>query len=98
MKKGFYIHAYGKDCFLESNAKNRTNAIALDFINKIQNKINRFSNIDENTIDYVKKAMRPAIMQIKTLSNGLQYIDISGENFSFGCDPCENPFDICVIV
>lgn len=102
MKKGFYIRAYGKDCFIESTAKNRTNALALEFVNKIQNKLNRFSNIDNATIEHVRKNMQPATMEVKTIKNGafagLQYININGDSFSFGCDPCENPFNVCVIV
>jgi hypothetical protein len=100
MKKyGFYCRMYGKDCFMETEQKNRTERLALDFINKVQNKLNSFSNVDENAIKFVKANMRMAWMEVKTLNNGLSYIDISGENFGgYGCDPCENPFEVCVIV
>lgn len=102
IKKGFYIHVYGRDCFIESNAKNRTNDLAIDFLNKIQNKMNRFYNIDNDKIEWAKKAMQPATMEVKTIKSGafagLRYIDIVGDSFTFGCDPCENPFDVCVIV
>lgn len=102
MKKGFYIRAYGKDCFIESTAKNRTSALALEFINKIQNRMNRFSNIDNATVEYVRHTMQPATMEVKTIQNGeyagLQYIVFDGDLFSYGCDPCENPLDVCMIV
>lgn len=99
MKYGFYCRMYGKDCFIETNQKNRTERLALDFINKVQNKLNDFSNVDEHTINLVKNNMRAAAMEVKTLKNGLSYIDIHGENFGgYGCDPCENPFEVCVIV
>lgn len=102
MKTGFYIRAYGKDCFMESNVKNRTKAVALDFLNKIQNHMNRFTNIDDATIEYVRRSMQHATMEVKTIQNGnfagLKSIDICGDGFSFGCDPCENPFEKCVIV
>lgn len=103
MKKyGFYIFAYGKPCFMESNANIRTKALALDFINKIQNKLNRFTLVDEKVIAYVQKQMQHATMELRTIENGnfkgLQYIAIDGENFSSGCDACENPFEKCVIV
>jgi hypothetical protein len=93
---------YGKDCFFETNAKSRTKHLAINFINKVQNKMNRFSNISENDIEYVQKAMRKASFELKTIANGnfagLKYYDISGEEFSYGCDACENPMDYCVIV
>lgn len=84
---------------METEKKNRTDSLALDFINKVQNKLNDFSNVDEHAINIVKNNMRTATMEVKTLKNGLSYIDISGENFGgYGCDPCENPFEVCVIV
>jgi len=101
-KQGFYLRAYGFDCFMESDKKNVTNDLAMNFLNKIQNKLNRFYNIDDVTIKQAKQAMRRATMELKTIQNGkfagLQYIDIYGENFGFGCDPCENPFKRCIIV
>ena len=99
MKHGFYCRMYGKDCFMETEKKNRTDSLALDFINKVQNKLNDFSNVDEHAINVVKNNMRTATMEVKTLKNGLSYIDINGENFGgYGCEPCENPFEVCVIV
>lgn len=84
MLKGYYLRILGKDCFFETTAKNRTNTLAIDFLNKIQNSINRYFAIDENTVDYIKKSMQPAFCEIKTLSNGRQYYNIFGENFG-GC-------------
>jgi hypothetical protein len=94
---------YGKDCFIETEQKNRTNALALEFINKVQYKMGRFYNVGESGVAHVKNAMRKATMEVKTVRNGafkgLKYIDIYGEDFGgYGCDPCENPFDECVIV
>lgn len=101
IKKGYYLHAYGRDCFMESNAQRRTKALALEFLNKIQAHLNRTFAIDEKALEYTRNAMQPATMEVKTIQagayKGLQYIDICGENFSFGCDPCENPFEKCLI-
>ena len=60
MKYGFYCRMYGKDCFLVSHKKNRTKALAEDFINKVQNKMNKFYNISEKDVEYVQNAMRNA--------------------------------------
>ena len=102
MKYGFYCRMYGKDCFLVSSKKNRTNALAEDFINKVQNKMNKFYNISEKDIEYVQNAMRNATFEIKTIKNGnfagLSYYEITGDNFSYGCDACENPLDHCCVV
>lgn len=98
-KQGFYLRAYGFDCFMESDKKNVTSDLAMNFLNKIQNRLNRFYNIDDATIKQAKQAICRATMELKTLTNGLQYIDIYGENFGgYGCDPCKNPFERCVIV
>ena len=99
---GFYCRMYGKDCFFETKQARRTKNIAMDFINKVQNKMNRFNNIGENDIAYVQKAMRNATFEVKTIQNGrfagLKYYEINGEEFSYGCDACENPMEYCIIV
>lgn len=93
---------YGKDCFIETNQTKRTKALALDFINKVQNKMNRFSNISEVNIAYVQNAMQKATFEIKTIQNGdfagMKYYDINGDGFSYGCDACENPMEHCIVV
>lgn len=97
MLKGYYVNMYGKDCFIVTDAKNRTKQLALDFINKVQNKLNRFYNIDDQFLLYIQKGMQAATFEIKENRFG-KYADIKGDGFSFGCDPCENPFDYCVLV
>lgn len=99
---GFFCRMYGKDCFFETNQIKRTKNLALTFINKVQNKMNRFNHIGENEIEYVQKAMRAATFKIRTIENGefagLSYYEIEGEDFNCGCDACENPMEYCVIV
>ena len=93
---------YGMDCFIETKQKNKTNVLAVDFINKVQCKMERFYNVGESDMLYVKNAMRRAVMEVKTVKNGafkgMKYIDIYGDGFNFGCDPCKNPFEKCIIV
>ena len=102
MKHGFYCRMYGKDCFFETKQTRRTKALAVSFINKVQNKMNRFRNISEENIEYVQNAMRAATFDIRTIQNGefagLKYYNIEGEDFSWGCDACENPMEYCVLV
>ena len=81
MKKGYFIRAFGHDCFLETDSKKRTKTLAIDFLNKIQNAINRFYNINEDTIKFVQNAMQPAYCEIKTTSKGRQYYNIFGDDF-----------------
>ena len=101
-KHGFFCRMYGKDCFFETNQTRRTKNLAMDFINKVQNKVNRFNHVGENEIAYVQKAMRSATFEIKVINNGefagLSYYNIEGEDFSWGCDACENPMEGCVLV
>ncbi len=108
MKHGFYCSMYGKDCFLETDQTNRTMKLASDFINKVREKENKFTNdgedtiLAEETIKYIQNAMRPATFEIKTIKNGkfagLSYYTIEGNEFSYGCDACQNPLNKCVIV
>lgn len=102
-KQGFYCRMYGRDCFIETTQTRRTDRLAEDFIISVQFKLgwtNRFAN--DADVAYIKNAMRPAIMELKTIENGqfkgLQYITFDGGNFSYGCDACKNPFEVCVIV
>lgn len=103
MKKyGFFCRMYGKDCFFETSQTKRTKNLALTFINKVQNKLNRFNHVGENEIAYVQNAMRAAAFDIRTIQSGefagLKYYNIEGEDFSWGCDACENPMKDCVLV
>lgn len=84
MKNGFYLFFRGVDYFLVTDKKNRTDALTIEFLNKIQNHLNAFYNIDCKTVERYKKAIKPANCEIRTLSNGRQYYEISGENFG-GC-------------
>lgn len=99
---GFYCRIYGKDCFIQTNQSKRTYNLALNFINKVQNKINEFRNVTENDIQHVKQAMRNATFEVKTINkgnfSGLSYYEINGENFSYGCDACGNPMEQCIFV
>lgn len=99
---GFYCSMYGKDCFFETNHTKRTKALAMDFINKVQNKKNTFYGIGEHDIAWVQNAMRRASFDIKTIESGafagLRYYTIEGEDFSYGCDACENPMEHCIVV
>lgn len=99
---GFYCRMYGKDCFIETNQTKRTRSLAETFINKVQNKMNLFYNIGEHELEYVQKAMRAATFEVKTIQSGkfagLKYYEINGEQFSYGCDACENPMELCVLV
>lgn len=102
MKRGFYCRMYGKDCFMVSNGKNKTKKLAEEFINKVQSKMNKFYNISEKDVKYVQNAMRNATFEIKTIKNGnfsgLSYYEINGDDFSCGCDACENPLEYCYLV
>lgn len=102
MKNGFFCRMYGKDCFIVTEQTRRTNKIAEEFINKVQNYRNKFSEITEKDIEYVKNNMRKATFEIKTIKNGnfagLKYYEINGENFSWGCDACKEPMEHCILV
>ena len=100
---GFYCRMYGRDCFLETQQLKRTNKLAEDFILSVQFALGwerRFA--DDFTVAVVKSAMSKATFEIKTIENGLfkglKYYEINGENFSYGCDACENPLDKSILI
>lgn len=92
-KKGFYLFVpvtqqeFNKnpaitnyEYFLISDRKNITNGLKDIFANKIANTTGR-------PLEFAKactRGTRKAILKKKVLSNGLSYIDISGDNFG-GC-------------
>lgn len=57
---GFYAFLNGKDWFMETDKQNVTNALVLDFCNKIQNYRNSFTNITEEDIKYMKGRIEKA--------------------------------------
>lgn len=99
---GFYCRMYGKDCFFETMQTKRTNKLAMDFINKVQNKKNSFYSISKEDIECVQNAMRKATFEVKSINSGdfagMRYYSIDGEDFSYGCDACENPMEKCILV
>ncbi len=102
-KHGFYVSMYGRDCFIETTQKYKTDKLAEDFILCVQFKLgwNRLV-ADDFSIEHIKNTMRPATFEIKTIENGdfqgLQYYEINGEDFSFGCDACKNPMEKCIAI
>jgi hypothetical protein len=101
---GFYCRMYGKDCFFETNQARRTKKLAEDFILSVQYKtfVNGCPHYGDKDIEWVQKNMKHAIFEMKTIQKGnftgLSYYEISGEDFSYGCDPCENPMERCILV
>lgn len=102
IKKGFYIYAFGKDCFMESDSKNRTDRLACEFLNKLQASVNCFYDITPDCLARFKEAIRPAKMEVNIIERGkftgLKYIVFTGENFSVGTDASTNPYESCIIV
>ena len=105
MKKyGFYCHMLGKDCFFETNQIKITKKLAKDFIYSVQyEKWNvHYPICNDADIEYIQNSMRRAIFELKTIQNGnfagYRYYEINGENFSFGCDPCKDPMENCILI
>lgn len=101
-KQGFYCRMYGKDCFYTTEQTRRTKKFAEDFIIDVQCKLKKFCCATDNDIEHVQNNMSRATFEIKTIQNGnfagLSYYEINGENFSYGCDACENPMDYCIVI
>ena len=94
MKKCFYMFSHGIDFIMETEHKNITDKIAIEFLNKIQNHFNRFYNISDEDITLVKRHILPGYYEIKSLNSGIfagrEYVNIHTKNGCFGCDPCDD--------
>lgn len=76
MTNGFYLFMNGKDIFVASERKNVTDAATLEILNRYQNYINDFSNIDEDAVKWVKSRIRKATCELITTANGFKYHEI----------------------
>lgn len=102
MTNGYYVKMYGKDCFLITLQDKRTTRLALNFINLVQNKLNRFVTISDSYVEYVKNQMMKATLERCTITkgdfSGLKYFKIVGNNFSMTSKPLDNPEEDVIIV
>ena len=102
MATGYYVKMYGKDCFLITLQDKRTTRLALNFINLVQNKLNRFVTISDSYVEYVKNQMMKATLERCTITkgdfSGLKYFKIVGNNFSMTSEPLDNPEEDVIIV
>ena len=73
---GFYFTMRGKDVFVITDVTRKTEKLFKQICKKFLLPDNA------STIDALKYCMRRATLQIKELSNGRLYNEISGENFS----------------
>ena len=75
MKKGFYFYDNNKDYFVETNQTKITYTLAKNILIAM--------NIEpvEYKVQIIKDKLKKANCEIKTLSSGRQYYEISGVNF-----------------
>lgn len=103
-KEGYYARMYGFDCFYITNQQRKSSRLAVDFANKVQNRLNAFTNIGTEGIGELMSVIVKATMskiQLKRGSYaGKYYISIQGENFGGYGSPCpsDNPEANIIIV
>lgn len=100
--EGYYLHAYGNDCFLVTNQRRKTDKLALNFLNLIQHKLNTFCNICDKDVCWAKNSMLPATLEEIALSRGkfagLRYLKIVGKNFVYTTNVGTNPYNEVIVV
>lgn len=79
---GLYICVGNKEYFWKTDRKNITDKCALEFLNKIQNHMNMFCEILTVDIQRAKRQIMPAVLTVERTDGGMEYVNISGENFS----------------
>lgn len=77
-KNGFYFWIECKDVFVVTDRKNKTTHLAQQICEKMG------YPASQNNISELLYRLSKATYQIKTLTNGRSYYDISGDNFSCG--------------
>lgn len=74
IEKGYtcYMNNNGHciDIFFATDSKKKTNAFVTKCINALQNKLNCFTNISDNTIEFYKKELVPATLEIQKVVGG----------------------------
>lgn len=91
-RQGFYMYMFGKDCFIETKQTKKSKRLALEFINAIQNKQNKFYNITDGDIEYVMYCMDKATLEFREGKRGRD-INIYGNAWG-GCGTDILPFDV----
>ena len=81
MKNGYLLTLGSVDFFICTNAEYKTKRLIIDFLNTIQNHLNIYQEITQNHIEYYKNKIHKATIEIKSISNGRKYYDISGSDF-----------------
>lgn len=77
-KNGFYFWIGCKDVFVVTDRKNKTTRLAQQICEKMG------YPASQNNISELLYRLSKATYQIKTLTNGRSYYDISGDSFSCG--------------
>lgn len=84
-KKGYYMRFNGTDCFIETSQTRKTDKLALNFINALQNKTNLFFSITNEDIALIKSKMLPCTYTLLYSEKWKQKVyDFEGENFMYG--------------
>ena len=100
--KGYYLYAYGNDCFLVTNQQRKTDKLALKFLKLIQHKLNTFCNICDKDVCYAKNSMLSATIEEITISKGnfagLKYLKIVGKDFVYTSNVSANPYNDVIVV
>ena len=79
--KGFTMYLKGKDFFFVTNRQNKTTTLAKEIIRSLVNigyDIPDHPDVIKEVLYYIQKAN----CEIRTLSNGKQYYEISGDGFA----------------
>lgn len=96
---GYYFSIGSKEFFFKTDRKRKDQAFAQElagkFLDKMGCKLPDYPH-------YFWNGLRPATLEVHTISGGnfagMQWISIDGDNFSFGTDAMENPFEKIIVL
>lgn len=96
MINGFNVFTGRKDIFVALDSNRRDDRTAISFLNRYQNYVNNFSEINQTVIDWTKKHMVKAEYELVTTANGFKYHKVVTKD-GITCTPVNDTSTIIVL-
>lgn len=96
MINGFNVFAGRKDIFVALDSNRRDDKTAMEFLNRCQNHVNNFAEINKDVIDWTKKNMVKAQYELVTTANGFKYHKVVTKD-GITCTPVGDTSTIIVL-
>ena len=100
--KGYYLRAFGKECFFITSQQRVTLKLAEKFLKLILVKLGIYYELPATKIYQAKDCMSPARISEHTILRGefagLKYLQVDGKDFTYTTNVSSNPYNDIIIV